>query len=140
MPLDITEIVPGAVAILQPEPLLKDGRVKRAEDQSQFRSGPFLCVAVGNGQCTWLHLTSRKDPRGLRLEIKAEWRLEGSEVWRTTPQYVGDARKPYTGPVDAFVAAGVNELPHQPHNRPHVSADGVAAAIAEMAKYGVHAL
>ncbi len=140
MPLELTEITPGAVAILESGPLLTNPAVVQPEDQAPFRAGPFLCVAVKDGLCMWLHLTSRKDDRGLRLELIGNWRLEGSEIWRQTPQYVGDARKPFTGPLLAFVAAAARELPHQPHKRPHVSVDGVAAAIAEMRRYGVDAL
>ena len=140
MPLAVEEIVPGAVAILESGPLLGNPDVTHAADQGAFRPGPFLCVAVKDGVCQWLHLTSRLDQRGLRLEVRSEWRLEGSQIWRSTPQYIGDARKPFSGPLACFVTAGANELPHRPHNRPHVSADGVAAAIAEMAKYGVRAL
>jgi|JI10StandDraft_1071094.scaffolds.fasta_scaffold806055_2 hypothetical protein len=140
MPLAVEEIVPGAVAILESAPLLGNPDVTYADDQGPFRPGPFLCVAVKDGVCQWLHLTSRRDPRGLRLEIRPEWRLEGSQIWRNTPQYVSDARKPFAGPFVHFVAAGANELPHRPHNRPHVSAEGVTAAVGEMARYGVRAL
>jgi hypothetical protein len=140
MPLAIEEIVPGAVAILESGPLLGNPAVTHADDQVPFRPGPFLCVSVAGGKSQWLHLTSRRDDRGLRLEILPEWRLEGSSVWRNTPQYISDARKPFSGPLECFVAAGANELPHRPHNRPHVSADGVAAAVAEMGRYGVSAL
>lgn len=140
MPLAIEEIVPGAVAILESGPLLGNPDVSHAADQGPFRPGPFLCVAVANGKCQWLHLTSRHDDRGLRLEIRPEWRLEGSATWRSTPQYIGDARKPFSGPLSCFVDAGANELPHRPHNRPRVSPEGVAAAIAEMGKYRVSAL
>ena len=59
-----------------------------------------------------------------------EWLLEGSDLWRSTPQFVNDARKPFIGPNTVFVLAGANELPHRPHLRPLVSKEGVAAAIA----------
>jgi len=140
MPLAIEEIVPGAVAILESGPLLGNPDVIHAADQEPFRRGPFLCISVADGKSQWRYLTSRRDDRGLRLEILPEWRMEGSAIWRNTPQYIGDARKPFSGPHECFVAAGANELPHRPHNRPQVSADGVAAAVAEMGRYGVSAL
>ncbi len=140
MPLLPQEIVPGAVAILETEPLFSDPRVVRADDNSPFRSGPFLCVGVKDGLCAWLTLTTQVDRRGLRLLLRPEWLLEGSETWRKSTQLINDARKPFIGPLDVFVTAGANELPHQPHNRPQVAPAGVAAAIAEMRRYGVKAL
>lgn len=140
MPLMPNEIVPGAVVILETEPLLAHPNVKHSGDNIPFRSGPFLCVQVQNGNSTWLNITTKKDPRGLRLELRTEWLLEGSDIWRSAPQYVNDARKPFVGPTEAFVAAGRNELPHRPHLRPCVAAEGVAAAVAEMQRYGVNAL
>lgn len=140
MPLLENEILPGAVAILETQPLFDDPRVLRADDNSPFRSGPFLCVAVNGGRCMWLTLTTQRDHRGLRLQLRSEWLLEGSDVWRRSTQFVNDARKPFTGPLGTFVIAGANELPHQPHNRPKVAAAGVTAAIAEMRRYGVGAL
>lgn len=140
MPLLQHEIVPGAVAILETAPLFSDARVVRSMENSPFRSGPFLCVAATEGQCVWLTLTTQRDPRGLRLLLRPEWLLEGSNVWHQSTQFINDARQPFLGPLEVFVSAGANELPHQPHKRPHVSLEGVAAAIAEMRKYGVHAL
>lgn len=140
MPLQSEEIEPGVVAILETAPLLNSSEVKHYESGSTFRSGPFLCIQVKGNQSAWLSLTSRRDPRGLRLELKPEWRLEGSDVWRETPQFISDARKPFIGPLNIFVAAGANELIHQPHNRPRVSAECVEAAIKEMGCYKVYAL
>lgn len=45
------------------------------------------------------------------------------------------ARKAFVGPNSAFLAAAAKELPHQPHNRPRVSDEGVTAFVAEMKKY-----
>ena len=135
MPLDLTEIVPGCVAILEAGALIADPAVLYEGEEAGFRSSPFLCVHVENGICTWLYLTTKLDRRGLRLEIRSEWRLEGSNVWRESPCYVGDARKPFFGPAESFIAAAVNELPHRPHKRPQVSAEGVAAALREIESY-----
>ena len=140
MPLMSEEIVPGIVAILEPEILLNNPQVKRSEDAIPFRSGPFLCVQVRDGQSTWLNITTKKDPRGLRLMLRKEWLLDGSEIWRSAPQFVNDARQSFVGPNTAFVAAGVNELPHKPHLRPRVSVEAITSAIAEIKKYGANAL
>ena len=140
MPLLEHEISPGAVAILDTAPLFADRRVLRADDNSPFRSGPFMCVAVRDQICMWLTLTTQIDRRGLRLMLRPEWLLEGSAVWRSSSQLVNDARKPFSGPFETFVIAGANELPFSPHKRPQVSAAGVVAAVAEMARYGVAAL
>ena len=140
MPLLLEEIIPGTVAILETQPLLSSPDVRRSEDDIPFRSGPFLCVQVRDGQSTWLNITTRRDPRGLRLELRIEWLLDGSALWRSAPQYVNDARKPFVGTNTVFVLAGANELPHRPHLRPRVSEEGIAAAVAEMARYRVNAL
>jgi hypothetical protein len=134
------EIVPGAVAIFETELLLNHPDVKHSSDDIPFRSGPFLCVQVKDGSSAWLNITTKKDRRGLRLELLTEWLLDGSEIWRRGPQYIHDARKPFVGPNQAFVIAGANELPHRPHRRPRVAPEGVAAVVAEMQKYGVNAL
>jgi len=140
MPLMPNEIVPGAVAIFETAPLLNHPDVKPSRDNIPFRSGPFLCVQVKDGSSAWLSITTTKDRRGIRLELKTEWLSDGSEIWRGEPQYVNDARKPFIGPNQAFVIAGANELPHRPHLRPRVAPEGVAAAVAEMQRYGVNAL
>jgi hypothetical protein len=140
MPLLLEEVIPGTVAILETQPLLSNHDVRRSGDGLPFRSGPFLCAQVHDGHSTWLSITTRRDPGGLRLELRTEWLLEGSELWRSAPQYVNDARKPFIGPNAAFVLAGANELPHRPHLRPRVSQEGIEAAVAEMAKYRVNVL
>lgn len=134
MPLSAEEVIPGAVAILNTTLLMSNKTVQSPTDGSSFRPGPFLCVQVSDGVATWLAITT-KDKDGLRLELKKEWLLEGSEIWRNESQYINDARKPFRGPVAAFVKAGEAELPHQPHNRPRVSEDGVNAVLREMRKY-----
>jgi hypothetical protein len=140
MPLEEHEIKPGAVAILDAASLNGSPDVTCGDDKHVFRSGPFLCVQVREGRSAWVNLTSQRDARGLRLELRQEWRLEGSDVWRNSAQFVHDARKAFVGPNAAFVTAGANELPHRPHNRPHVSEEGVAATLAEMARYRTVAL
>ena len=140
MPLLPEEIVLGVVAILEPEKLLSNPNVLRRKDAPSFRSGPFMCVQVSDGKSTWLNISTKKDARGLRLELRTEWLLDGSEIWRSTPQFVSDARQTFVGPNEAFVAAGVNELPHRPHLRPRVSPEAVEAAAAEIKKYGANAL
>lgn len=140
MPLLLEEIVPGIVAILEIRPLLDNKEIQRSPDDIPFRAGPFLCIQVVEDQSTWLNITTKKDPRGLRLELKPEWLLEGSDVWRSASQYLHDARKTFVGPNTAFVAAGVNEIPHRPHLRPRVSQEALAAAISQIKKYGANAL
>jgi hypothetical protein len=141
VPLDPKEVVPGAVAILDAGSLVKDKRVEtNREGGGTFRPGPFVCVQVKGDRCLWLNITSQVDKRGLRLELKKEWRLEGSAVWQTGDQYIGDARKPFMGPISAFVDAGSKELPHRPHKRPLISADGIAAIEVELKKYGAPSL
>lgn len=140
MPLLLEEIVPGAVAILDATVLLAQPGIQYAEANVRFRTGPFLCVQVKDGKALWVNITKQKDARGLRLELKDEWRLEGSDIWRKEPQFVHDARKTFVAPLQAFVVAGARELPHQPHKRPCVSGEGVNAVIAELGKYSAPVL
>lgn len=140
MPLSEEEISAGAVAILDGASLNENPDVTCGDDKHAFRNGPFLCVQVQGRRSAWVSLTSQRDARGLRLELQAEWRLEGSDVWRNSPQFVHDARKAFVGPNSAFVAAAAKEFPYRPHNRPHVSEAGVAAVLSEMAKYRTVAL
>jgi hypothetical protein len=139
MPLLANEIQPGAVAILDGNTLQNDAAVHSPDHQGTVRSGPFVCVQVKDGQCTWLHLTGQKKGN-LRLELKPEWKVDGSPLWQAKDQFINDARKPFFGPIASFANAGSNELPHQPHKRPMVSSAGVAAIIAEVQKYGIQLL
>ncbi|MFA8393210.1 hypothetical protein [Burkholderia ubonensis] len=135
MPLLQEEIVPGAVAILDVTVLLAQPGIESAEANVRFRTGPFLCVQVKDDKALWINITKQRDTRGLRLELKDEWRLEGSDIWQKEPQFVHDARKSFIAPLQAFVRAGAHELPHQPHKRPCVSNEGVSAVLAELGKY-----
>lgn len=139
MPLLISEIQPGAVAILDGNILLNDPAVYSPDHQGPVRSGPFVCIQVKNGQCAWLHLTGQRKGN-LRLKLKHEWKEDGSPLWQAKEQFINDARKPFFGPIASFVSAGSNELPHQPHKRPKVSSVGVAAIISEVQKYSVQLL
>ena len=71
------------------------------------------------------------------MELKPEWKVDGSPLWQTKDQFINNARKPVFGLIASFVNAGANELPHQPHKRPMVSSAGVAAIIAEVQKYDI---
>lgn len=134
------EIRPGTVAILDATPLNKSDEISYADDKHEFRNGPFLCVQADSERSAWVNLTSQQDRRGLRLELKQEWRLDGSDIWRNKPQFIHDARKAFVGPNRVFVLAGEAELPHRPHKRPNLSVEGVTAVLAEMQKYGTKGL
>lgn len=85
MPLAADEIQVGAVAIFETGPLNENPEVEREDDKTLFRSGSFLCVRVDGDRSVWIDLTSRKDPRGLRLGLRPEWLVDGSSVWRRGP-------------------------------------------------------
>ena len=135
MPLTADEIEPGIVAILEAATLSDDSRVQHEDLGANFRSGPFLCVDVKGEVSRWLAITTKAGPRGLRLSLSEAWRVDGSEVWHTEPQWINDARKPFIGPNESFVDAAAKELPHRPHNRPRVSLEGLEAVRAEVLKY-----
>lgn len=135
MPLTADEIEPGIVAIFDAATLSGDKRVQHEDLGTNFRSGPFLCVDVNGGASRWVAITKKSDRRGLRLSLNEAWRIDGSELWRTEPQWINDARKPFIGPNEAFVDAAATELPHRPHNRPRISLEGLAAIRAELRKY-----
>ena len=136
MPLLEDEIRPGIVAILDAAPLNESSEVTYANDKHKFRSGPFLCVQTDGARSAWVNLTTQQNERGIRLELKEEWRLEGSNTWKSKPQFVHDARKAFVGPNSVFVLAGANEIRFSPHKRPCISTEGIEAVLAEMKKYG----
>lgn len=135
MSLSKEEVEPGVVATLDTATLCQDPRVQRPGGKKAFRSGLYLCVKIKDGNALWLPLTSRKDERGLRLELERRWRVGGNYGWQRHTSYISDARKPFIGPIDAFVTAA-GAVPYYPHHRAYVSDEGLAAVEAEMRKYG----
>jgi hypothetical protein len=132
VPLAPNEIVEGAVAYFRVEILNADKDVLRLEPTP--RDGPFVCFQVEGGWSAWAPLTTQGPPeRPERIEIRAEWKLRGSVEWRGTAQYLNDGRNTYVGPNASFVAAAASELTFEPGVlRPRVTADGVAAVLAEV--------
>jgi hypothetical protein len=135
MALQKNEICRGAVAVLDPLILSRCSDVNFAGDRRNFRNGPFVCVQSNDGQSTWLALTTQHDHRHLRLELRCEWKLEGGDAWRSRPQFINDARKPFVGPNGLFLLAGGKEWPYRIHKRPRISTAGVRAILEEMSKY-----
>ena len=136
MPLSEEDIEPGIIAILEPGLLLADRRVQYAGAKA-FRAGPFVCVQVVKQLSLWVHLTRQRDPYWQRFEIHKKWRRDGHPHWHDAGSYVNDISNPFTGPLDAFVAAGRRELPFPPYIRPSVCGEAVEAIIAAMSKGGV---
>ncbi|MBS5839511.1 MAG: hypothetical protein KID05_10120 [Pseudomonas sp.] len=131
MALGLSEIQRGAVAILDGDQLVSDPEVL-TDNLGPIGARPFVCLQVENGISTWYLLTTQSSPKRLLLD---GWKLPGSPVWMRESQYLNDARKPFTGPVNSFVSAGILEIPHQPHCRPAISEAGLAAIEGENLKY-----
>ena len=132
MVLLVAEVLTGNVAILDAGMLISDQRVHSSHQGEVGSKRPFLCIKVADGVCTWVHVT--KQPKPQRLNIDA-WKQPGSPEWMDTPQFINDARKLFWGPIQAFIDASVVELPHRPHSRPTVDANGIARVLQEVKKY-----
>lgn len=131
MPIGAGEVIQGVVAILDGEALVKDPSITTTE-VSQIGMRPFVCVRVEDEKSIWLEITSRWSRPRLCLN---EWKVPGSQKWMEDDQYLQDARKYFAGPKLSFITASAKELPHQPHPRPSISAEGVEAIANEIRKY-----
>lgn len=137
MPLLKYEIRNGAVAILDPARLCESDEISYSGCKLEFREGPFVCLQTTAAHSAWLSLTTRQDCRCQRLELKPEWKLGGSNLWRSRSQFVNDVRHVVVGPNRIFLLAGEKEYPFRIYTRPRISAVGVKAILKEMDKYGV---
>lgn len=131
MSLTKQEISRGAVAILDGDALLKDHLVENG-DHGRIGKRPFVCLSVDGGHSVWMLLTTQFSDKRLLID---QWKIPGSEKWMSESQYLHDARKSFSGPMDSFIASSKGELPHHPHLRPRVSEDGMLAIELEMGKY-----
>lgn len=125
MPLVEAEIKPGIIAVIDPAILCKNPQVTQPPTaDGEFRKGPFVCLIVGDGNSAWTPITTKTLPKYRRLEILAEWRMEGGHTWRAKAQYLQDGRKIYVGPNAAFIASTVAEWPYK-SGRPWITDDGM---------------
>ena len=137
MPLLRYEIRTGVVAILDPARLCESDAISYSGLNQEFREGPFVCLLTNGEQSAWLSLTTRHGCGFQRLELKPEWKLDGSDLWRSKPQFVTDVRYAFVGPNRIFMFAGEKEYSYRIHKRPRISALGVEAILEEMDKYGM---
>ncbi|APQ41912.1 MAG: hypothetical protein G3W63_19290 [Xanthomonas euvesicatoria] len=126
MALALDEIRPGIVVHLDTAILLNDPRCVYTPT-GFFRSGYFICIAIGPGSTSWLHVTSKPGQTGSRLAIPPRWRGGGSLRWRKGPCFVSDVRAPHVGRDVVFCDAARDELPILPTGRPYVTADALDA-------------
>lgn len=132
--LTIDQIRPGAVAYLDTSILLADPRLRRV-GRGQFRSGPFVCIEIGAGYTTWLSITSQPGRWGQNFQLRPEWRLAGSDTWRSSPCYLNNVREPYVGRDVVFCDAARDEVDFHAIGRPHLAPEGLAAIHDEIAKW-----
>jgi hypothetical protein len=123
----------GAIAYFDHELLLAEPDVDKGDDGLN-RPGPFVCVETVGDRSVWSAITG--EARQERLLIEAIWRRDGSDAWRTMPQYLNDGLATYLGPTAAFVRAGSRETPFTRFRRPSISQDGIQAILAEIRKQG----
>jgi len=133
MPLTFREVRAGVIAYLDYLILREHPEVDHG-DSNINRDGPFLCVQVYQERSCWIPITTQF--REERLLIKREWRSGGSPKFRSAELYVNDGLNTFVGPTSAFVEAGQAEIRFTTHQRPSVSAAGLAAVIAEIHKQG----
>ena len=134
MPLSENEISEGIVAYFDADMLTKSDQIDYCEKDVNFRSGPFLCIMSEGDESAWLQITGTKDAKNIRLEILKEWRCSGSDHWRTGPQYIHDARKPFRGKNTAFVAAAAKDNKTK-SDRPYITRAGIIRVVSEVEKY-----
>lgn len=132
MALPLDQIDPGVVAWIDTRVLLADPRLMRASGSGVFRSGPFLCVAVGPGYTTWLELTTRPGKWNHRFHIRREWRTGGPAFWRAHDNYVNNVAETFVGRDVVFADAARNEPHNWPQNRARVAPEGIEAITLEM--------
>ncbi|WP_207833672.1 hypothetical protein [Pseudomonas sp. 43(2021)] len=131
MSLTKQEVSRGAVAYLDGDALLKDPLIANG-DHGHIGMRPFVCLSTNGDDAVWMLLTTQSSDKRLLLD---QWKVPGSEKWMSEAQYLHDARKSFSGPVDSFVASSKKEIPHYPHQRPRISEEGMLAIEREMAKY-----
>ncbi|WP_191487680.1 hypothetical protein [Pseudomonas sp. FEN] len=130
MPLGVHEIVAGCVAYLDGEALIADQAVSDPEGVGTIGIRPFLCISTEGGSSKWLTLTTQRS-----LERVSLWgyQINGPLTWRTTENFVTDARKVFEGPNTSFIAASHSD--HASNNRPMVSAAGLVLVLNMVAYY-----
>jgi len=122
----VDAITPGIVVLdLDPILLLNDKRVTYTQNPPCRRSGPFVCVEVADDrdETTWAGLTFAYRPE--RLLLRPEWRLGGTERWRTKDQYLTDGASLWRGPREAFADAAWREVHNSGDEIPRLSEAGL---------------
>lgn len=135
MPLQIGEIVLGAIAYFDAQALNADGRVSKSGD-SVTRPGPgnqFVCYKADGAISFWAPLTATARPE--RLCIEAAWVANGYGPLAAGNVYLQDGKNTYAGVNQAFVDASAGESVFN-GGRPTLSAAGVAAVVEVVAQRG----
>ena len=71
-----------------------------------------------------------------RFRVQAEWRVGGTNGWRTRDIFVYDHRSPLCGPDDAFVRVAASECLYL-SDRPRITPTGLAEIIADVERYAL---
>lgn len=129
MPLLDSEIQAGCVAYFDITTLNADTRVSRPRCPTT-RPSPFVCFESANDRSAWAPITTQF--RKERLFLDPLWRVGGSKQWRTDHLYLNDGACTYVGTNAAFVDSAATETPFMKISRPRLTADGVAAVVAEV--------
>ncbi|MBT2294665.1 hypothetical protein [Pseudomonas fluorescens] len=130
MPLGVHEIVAGCVAYLDGEALIADQAVSDPEGVGTIGVRPFLCISTEGGSSKWLTLTTQRSPERVSLW---GYQVGGPLAWRTTENFVTDARKVFEGPNTSFIAA--SNADHASNNRPMVTEAGLTLVLDTVAYY-----
>ena len=133
MALRTADVRVGAIAYFDHELLLAEPDVDRG-DEGLNRPGPFVCVEVIGDKSVWSAITGEARPE--RLLIEAIWRRDGSDAWRSVPQFLNDGLATYLGPTAAFVRAGSRETPFTRFRRPSLTQEGIQAVLVEVRAQG----
>lgn len=135
MPLQLGEIVPGAIAYFNAQTLNADGRVSKSGDPvtRPGAGNQFVCYKTHGTSSFWAPLTATARPE--RLCIEAAWVANGYGPLAAGNVYLQDGKNTYAGANRAFVDAAAGESVFN-GGRPALSAAGVAAILAVVFERG----
>ena len=125
MTLQLTEIVPGAIAYFDATTLNSDKNISISGDPvSRAGAGnQFVCYKTDGDRSWWAPLTATERPE--RLRIEGTWISDGYGPLAKGDVFLQDGKNTYCGPNASFIAATTNEATFKVR-RPMISATGVS--------------
>lgn len=135
MPLQLGEIVPGAIAYFDAQALNADSRVSKSGDPitRPGTGNQFVCYNINGASSFWAPLTATARPERLRIEAASV--TNGYGPLAAGNVYLQDSKNTYAGASRAFVDASVEESVFNGGRR-IPSAAGVTAVVEVVVQRG----